>query len=362
MTRLVNRRRLLLFAVLALGLLLVVAVVGLYRGDLPVEVLEEEYANDASRFAEILGSRVHYRDQGDGPVLVLLHGTAASLHTWDGWTRVLGDRYRILRLDLQGYGLTGPNADRDYSIDRQIAVLDELVARRRVDRLAVAGNSLGGLVAWRWAARRPDLVSHVILLAPAGAPRPATPEEDRATEPGFRTIDLARVPVLRELMTKLTPRAMIRASLEQVYGDPSKITPETVRRYYRLLRREGNRQALVDSMSRRLPSREAPGASTVPEPSDVRQPTLVQWGAEDTWIPPTNAERFAEAMPDAETIVYPGLGHVLMEEAPEPTARDAALFLESHGLESHGLESHGLESHGLESHDEPVSRTTRDEG
>ncbi len=313
-------------------------VLSLYRGEIPPEELEALYAagpkHAASQFVEIEGSRVHFRDEGpkDAPASLLLHGTAASLHTWDGWVERLGSRFRLLRLDLQGYGLTGPNRQKDYSIDQQIRVITTLMDRRGIPSAAVAGNSLGGLIAWRLAAAHPDRVRSLILLSPAGAPPPETADKAPKTRRGFRTLDLAKIPGLRSLLTRLTPRFLIRRSMEQVYGDPSRLSEELVERYYLMLRRRGNRQALVDAMSQRVPSSTAGSPiSTAGSRSlaDVSQPTLIQWGSKDRWIPVEHGSRFHRILPASSLIIYPDLGHVPMEEDPERTAEDAERFLQS---------------------------------
>ena len=268
-------KRRLTTAALVVALLIGGCTATLYRPSLPPATVEAEYAAAPSTFEQLAGSRVHVRDEGDGPTLVLLHGTGASLHTWDAWLRVLGNGFRIIRVDLQGFGLTGPNDDRDYSIDRQIEVIDALMARRNITSWAVAGNSLGGLIAWRWAAREPERISHTILLAPAGAPRdPATPRE----QAGFRMIDLAKIPGVREVTMKLTPRFLVRRGLEQVYGDPSRLDDATVRRYHRMLLRRGNRQALADAMS----GRGRGSTASRPNLSDVPAAHLDPSGARST--------------------------------------------------------------------------------
>lgn len=324
----------------ALSLLLVALLIStLYRGEISPSDLESLYASDSdgSRFAEIEGSRVHFRDQGppDAPALLLLHGTAASLHTWDGWVDRLENNFRILRLDLQGYGLTGPNLDKDYSVDRQIRVITSLMDQRGIRSAAVAGNSLGGLIAWRFALAHPDRARSLVLLSPAGAPpAPNSPPADDSggnskKGSGFRMLDLAKIPGLRLLLTRLTPRFLIRRSLEQVYGDATRLEDSQVERYYLMLRRRGNRQALVDTLAQKKQPGSASARSKEPAPSaaDVTQPTLILWGSKDRWIPVEHGSRFHQTMPNSRLIVYPDLGHVPMEEAPERTAADAETFL-----------------------------------
>ena len=331
-------KKLLLISGLVLTALLLAVGVVAYHPDIPADELERRYADSDSQFLDIKGSRVHFKDVGspDLPALLLVHGTASSLHTWDGWADQLGERFRILRLDLPGYGLTGPNAAGedgrgDYSIRYRLEVIDALMAARGVDRLAVAGNSLGGLIAWRYAAEYPERVAATILVNAAGAPRGRVQEEDasadetseNAAPKSFRVIDLVSMPVVNQLMTSLTPRFLIRDALRQVYGDPSKVSEALIDRHHAMLLREGNRRAMVDAASQRTLTSRPPV-----EVSQVSQPSLVMWGRLDSWIPVADAERFHAALPDSELVIYEHAGHVPMEEIPAETAAATLDFLE----------------------------------
>ena len=314
---------------MVLLLLLVVAAAVGVRPDLSPESLEALYTDDTSEFADLAGQRVHFRDQspdqsGAAQTLVLIHGTASSLHTWDAWVAELIDHVRIVRLDLQGYGLTGRNAADDYSIERQIQTIEELRQRQGIEHMAVAGNSLGGHIAWRYALAHPERVSHLILIDPAGA----------STSPRFkdlvppvgdgsegRILDLASVPVLRNVLEIVTPKFLIRRALEQVYGDQTKVSDALVDRHHRLLRRRGSRAALTHSMNQKSMPPESPNFE------DIVQPTLVMWGSEDTWIPISHAEVFHQSLPCSQLSVYFGIGHVPMEELPVDTAADALDFI-----------------------------------
>lgn len=301
-----------------LVLLLAVATGGLaawlYEADRSVEELSA-WTNAASRFVDVDGLRVHYRDEGvrDGPVLLLLHGTAASLHTWDGWTASLSNRHRIVRLDLPAYGLTGPRADRDYRIGTYVDFVEAFVTAVGLPQFHIAGNSLGGNIAWRYALAHPERVQSVTLIDASGYPR----DESRPLPLAFR---LARTPIAGELLRHVSLPSLYRASLEDVYADDSRITDALVRRYYELGLRAGNRDAFLDR------------ARMVREPAHDRiagleAPTLVMWGAADTWIPVSNAWRFLADLPNAVLALYDGAGHVPMEEMPEATAACAAAFV-----------------------------------
>lgn len=289
-----------------------------YRRDIPAATLRAEYADAASRFLEVDGTVLHVKDQGPRaaaaaatPPLVLLHGTGASLHTWDGWIDALGDDFRLVRFDLPGFGLTGPNPEHDYRITRYVATLDALLDRLALARVDLAGNSLGGEIAWRYALAHPERVRRLVLIDAAGYPH---------SEGDGNVLSAGRVPVLRRLLRRVTPRFLVEEGLRQVYADDAKITPALIERHHRLLLREGNRDAMVARLN--VPPEDRSAA--LPE---IDQPTLVLWGAEDPWIPLEHGHRFARDLPRAELIVYDDLGHVPMEEDPARTAADVRAFL-----------------------------------
>ncbi len=281
-----------------------------FQPDLSPGILERRYATDGSAFIEVGGARVHYREEGprDAPTVLALHGVYSSLHTWDGWVEELADEYHIVRLDLPGFGLTGPNEERQYDFGYYTAFLDAFCDALGLDEVAVAGNSLGGAIAWRFAVTAPDRVRQLLLLN-AGRQHLVPPAAELFTSPGLDVVP-----------RYYTPRATTRAILNDAYGDPQRLTEPTVRRYHDLLRRRGNRRAVIDLMRMVEP---APY-----DPTHVDVPTLVQWGEADTWLPLELGERFTAEIPAATLETYPGVGHVSMEEAPTPTASDAAAFLD----------------------------------
>ncbi len=291
-----------------------VAAAVLFRGDESVESLRASYGGPKSAYATIDGMEVHYRDEGSGPrtPLLLLHGTSSSLHTWDGWVARLGTDRRVIRLDLPAFGLTGPRPDGDYKTTTYVDFLLRFLDLHGLERVDVAGNSFGGKIAWALAALHPERVRRLVLVDPAGLPGMKRP-------PMFR---LAATP-LSGLIRWCTPDFIVRNNLEQVYGDDALIEDALVERHARLLRRTGNRQALID----RILTGDPPSLST--RLRDIRAKTLILWGEADTWIPLEFAYTFRDTIPDAKLITYPGVGHVPMEEDAEETARDARRFLDS---------------------------------
>lgn len=302
----------------ALAGLLALAFLLLRTPDEPWAALRADYASPASTFLEVApGFRVHVRDEGarDGPALFLIHGSNTSLHSWEPWVEHLGDRLRLISLDLQGHGLTGPTPDGCYTPDCMADTIEAVRERLGIERMAIAGSSMGGNVALSYALAHPERVSHLILVGSSGAPVRA----DRPLPIGFR---IARLPVLREVAAHVTPRSVIARTLEQSVSVQSVVTDAAIERYWRLLRAPGNRQATIARFSQGIPQRSAA------ELAPLRGiPTLILWGEADALIPVSAALWFKAALPDSKLIVYPGIGHLPQEEAPDRTAADVAVFL-----------------------------------
>ncbi|MFY9114154.1 MAG: alpha/beta hydrolase [Dethiobacteria bacterium] len=298
-----------------LFVLLVVAaiILGHIRIDIPVETLAQEFANEQSRFIEVDGLNVHYRDEGEGEPLVLLHGWSASLHTWDVWTEKLKRDFRVIRLDLPAFGLTGPATDADYSIDYYVDFLDHFLTALDVQESYIAGNSLGGGITWLYAAKYPEKVKKIILLDAAGY---------RAEMPSIEK--LASPDTVRSVIRYITPRYAIHFLVKQVYGENEKVTDETVSRYHRLLLREGNREVMFRVLDK-IQDRENEDVKQLLNGIEV--PALIIWGEKDAWIPLELAYRFEQDIPNARLITYENAGHIPMEEIPEVTAHDARSFL-----------------------------------
>ncbi|MEM1318835.1 MAG: alpha/beta hydrolase [Bacteroidota bacterium] len=282
-----------------------------WHSDIPLETLEAKYHYPDSKSIRIQDMKVHYRDVGEGMPLVLIHGTAASLHTWEGWIDRLSPHFRVIAMDLPAFGLTGPHPNRDYSMGAYTSFVDAFLQALNIDSCHIAGNSLGGQICWNYAIRYPDRLRKMVLLDASGF------EMDKPMPLGFR---LAQNPVTRPLLTRVTPKSLHRSSLLEVYGDDRKVTEALVDRYFELMLRPGNRTAFVDRANQ-LYTGELDKLST------ITLPTLILWGEEDRWIDLWAGQRFDEELSNANLIVYPGVGHVPMEEIPEQSAADVLAFL-----------------------------------
>jgi len=310
----------------ALVLLLAGFVAFNWAPDRPVAELTARWAQPPSSFIDIAGMKVHVRDEGvrDDPApIILLHGTSASLHTWDGWARALQGERRVLRVDLPGFGLTGPAPDGDYTIEAYVRFMGAFLDHFAIRNCIIAGNSFGGWVAWETALAQPGRVDALILVDSAGYTL-----QSQAVPLGFR---IAKIPVLNRLVEDMLPRALIEASVQSVYGDPARVTPGLVDRYYEITLREGNRAALVQ--------RFAQAAAGIDE-ARIRQvgvPTLILWGGRDRLIPLEYGERFKRDIAGSSIVVFDDLGHVPQEEDPARTVAAARQFLESQSSMAAGV-------------------------
>lgn len=300
-------------------LLLVVLGVGMvlaWAPDSAVETLKPRWAQAPSRFVEVSGMQVHVRDEGprdDPHPVVLLHGTSDSLHTWEGWAQDLKGQRRVIRFDLPGFGLTGPNPKGDYSIAAYVQFVAAVMDVLGVQSFVLAGNSLGGQIAWGTALAWPQRVHRLVLVDAAGYPM-----QPQSIPLGFR---LARIPALRGLMEHALPRFLVESSVRNVYGDPTKVTSALVDRYYELTLRSGNREALGLRLDQGF-------SGAQDRIKDLKIPTLILWGSRDYLIPLDNAKRFAADIAGSKLVIFEGLGHVPQEEDPRSTVLAVRDFLQ----------------------------------
>jgi pimeloyl-ACP methyl ester carboxylesterase len=285
-----------------------------YAPSLPPDLLIARYANAHSRFIDVGGAHAHVRDEGnpDGIPVVLIHGSMGSLHMWEGWLPELAGKARLVSVDLPGHGLTGAWPRDEYTIDAYADFVEVLVDTLNLDRFVLVGHSMGGAVAWSFAATRPQRVSQLVLVDAAGYPR----ESGSVPLP----TRLARMPVVGDLGIYFKPDRLARRSLLEVYGDPAMVTPERVARYAELQRFPGNREATVQRARTQEPLDPAPLKRL-----DV--PTLILWGAVDRWVPVADAFRFQNDIKGAQLEIFEKLGHNPMEEDPKATAAAVAAFL-----------------------------------
>jgi pimeloyl-ACP methyl ester carboxylesterase len=283
-----------------------------------VAELSERWATPPSTFMDIKGMSIHLRDEGprsDMQPILLIHGTSASLHTWDGWTSALSTHRRVIRFDLPGFGLTGPEPTNTYTIEHYASVVVAVLDALDIDSAVIGGNSLGGNIAWVTAVLHSERVSALVLVDPSGYAF-----KSESVPIAFR---LSQSKLASLLLKDFIPRSIVEGSVKNVYGDPNLVTNELIDRYYELALREGNRDALNE---RFLQS--SPGAFTE-QLGSIDVPTLIMWGNQDRLIPPALGKRFEQDISNSQLVMFDELGHVPHEEDPVATVANVQAFLAS---------------------------------
>lgn len=316
MKSLKNKKSIKKYVLYTILVLLVLLIKGAVYFDISVDDLKKEYANEHSKFIEIDGMQVHYRDEGTGFPIVLIHGTSSSLHTWNDWTSVLKKKYRVIRMDLPAFGITGPNTTADYSIKSYTNFLHQFLDKIKLDKFYLGGNSLGGNIAWNYTLEHPDKIEKLILIDASGLP---------TNKPQPAIFKMAKTPILNSLFLYVTPKFFIRKNIKEVYEDDNKITDELITRYQKMTLRVGNRQAFLDRA--KLDFRQERNIN-LERLKHIKTPTLLIWGAKDNWIPLNNGKRMDSVLPNSKLVVLEKSGHVPMEESPEESLAILNVFLD----------------------------------
>lgn len=292
-----------------LALAIVALALWLYAPDKPRAMLEATYPGD---YRIVDGVRLRLRDSGprDAPAVILLHGFGASLDTWEPWAQALSSRFRVIRLDLPGFGLTGPDPTGDYSDARGMTILRDLMDQLRIDRASLIGNSLGGRLAWNFAAQHPERVARLVLVSPDGF-----------ASPGFAYDQAPEVPLMMRALPYVAPRAMLKDSLAAAYANPARLTEATLTRYRDMLLAPGVRRAMLARMGQTILHDPAPTLAR------ITAPTLLLWGEQDAMIPIANAADYLRYLPHATLVRLPQLGHLPFEENPSRSLPAVTRFL-----------------------------------
>ena len=286
------------------------------ESDRPVEELIPLYANKDSKFMDILGMKVHYRDEGvatDTLPLILLHGMSSSLNTWDSVVIALKPHKRVISLDLPGFALTGPSPENAYNFPYYSKFIDSFTTRLKIKRFILVGNSMGGAISWNYALHNPSRLAKMVLVDAAGYPKKG--------ESGSLGFKLASTPVINNLLLYVTPKALVRKSLETVYYDQSRVTDEQVERFHDVAIREGNRETALQIFK----------GSFKGDPKQIKTiktPTLILWGDHDNLIGVNNVENFLKDIQGSKAEVYKNVGHVPMEEVPGKVASSILGFVQ----------------------------------
>ncbi|WP_114520352.1 alpha/beta hydrolase [Altererythrobacter sp. ZODW24] len=282
----------------------------------PVE-MRAKYGGEPSQFVDVGdGLRVHLRDEGprDAPVVMLLHGSNADLHTWEPWTEALKSEYRVIRFDQIGHGLTGPAPDNNYTMPSFTSTITKVADELDLGTFVIGGNSMGGGIAMAYALEHPERLDGLVLVDASGAPI----EREGG---GNLAFTLAQIPGVGSVLSQMLPRSLVERSLSQSVSNQEVVTSEAVDRYWEMARYPGNRDATRARFA-------TPRTAFTPEQAQGMQvPTLVMWGEEDSLIPFAASAWFKSNLPNAVEVTYPGIGHLPMEEAAGPSSSDLRKWL-----------------------------------
>ena len=295
--------------------ILAIVLYGLWTPDLERAELEKRYVASAPQMVDVDGLKVHYKETGPqgAPALLLLHGFGSSLQAWDDWSVKLDQKYRVIRLDLPGFGLTGASPANDYSEEKDLAILTHFADKLGLEKFSVIGHSMGGKMAWSLAASQPERVQALVLMAPDGFPD----AKDIGTKP-------YEVPAVTGLIKYFLPKYLVRKSVEPAFAQADALSDALVNRYFDMLRAPGVRGAILERSNQTIYT------DPVPRLKAIKAPTLLIWGEQDQMIPSTNAQSYANVLPNSTTVLLPKLGHLLQEEQPEKGLTAVMQFLDGH--------------------------------
>ena len=310
---------------LALVALLVIAFLIFRTPDTDAAEMRAKYGGPPSQFVAIgEGVTVHLRDEGpkQAPALILLHGSNADLHTWEPWVQALKAKYRVIRFDQVGHGLTGPDPKDDYSRANYVAHVGAVADKLGLKQFILGGNSMGGKHALAYAIAHPERVTGLVLVDGSGGPMLKLDKKKDDEDSGNIGFKIAQTPGINLLVEQITPRSLIAQSLEQSVSVKSVASEAAIDRYWEMLRYPGNRRATLKRFSQPYdPLGEA-------EIAAVATPALILWGEEDRLIPVEAGQWLAKTLPNNRLVVYPGIGHLPQEEAVAATLGDLLPWLD----------------------------------
>ncbi|MFN0037374.1 MAG: alpha/beta fold hydrolase [Saprospiraceae bacterium] len=283
-----------------------------WHDDFAAGQVVEQYAFPDSKFVQVDGMDIHYRTSGKGDPILLLHDAQSSLHTWAGWTEKLSEKQQVLSVDLPGFGLSAAHPQGSYSAFMYASFLDSFLQKLNLKKVSLAGCGLGAQIAWQFAAESPQRVDKLILLDAPGFEKKGTTLINW----------FASTPVLNRALWKVTPRYFVRLYLEGIWADDALVADSLVQRHFQFLLLPGHRKAFTDRASVR---NNRPPIDLIER---ISAPTLILWGAEDTYISPEHAYDFHKRIKKSLLKIYRNTGHWPQEENPAQTAQDVQAFLD----------------------------------
>lgn len=307
------------FKISGVLILAAIAALAVFWFTRPADVVFDEMKasiphSQFSKFADLGGLRVHYLDKGEGTPIVLIHGYTSSTYTWKDQFDELAKRFRVIAVDLKGFGFSD-KPDGDYSRRAQGEVVAGLLEKLNIQRAWLVGNSMGGETALNVAVAHPEKVLGLVLIDSAGVKM----QGRSSLAPWY-----LQMPVIGRLLTALalTSDKLVRSGLEKSFFDDSKITDERVSAYYHPLRTRGGQ---LSATRAREQFELFPVEDRIP---GIKAPTLIIWGSEDELIPLEAGRKLNELISGSKLVVFEKCGHVPQEEMPERVLSEIAGFVQ----------------------------------
>ncbi len=273
--------------------------------------------SEFSKFAIIDGLTIHYQEKGNGTPIVLIHGFSSSTYTWKDVFVPLSENYRVIAVDLKGFGFSDKPSG-DYSRRTQAEIVSKFLNQIKIEKAWIAGNSMGGEVALNIALRHPEKVQGLILIDSAGVQAKGR----TSLAPWY-----LQTPLLGSALTafSLTSDKLIREGLEKSYFDDSKITEQHVETYYQPLTTRDGQAAVIQARKQ---------FSLHPienELSKIKAPSLLLWGKDDEIIPVEAGRKMKSLIKGSKLVVFERCGHMPQEELPYRALAEIVGFIGNNG-------------------------------
>ena len=281
-----------------------------------LEELRAKYGDAQSKYTTIGGIEVHYKDEGTGPAILMVHGSSSTLKTYDIETAILSSHYRVIRYDIPPQGLSGPISDEVLRHVQSTDIPAGLLQQLGIKDATCVGVSSGGTMCVYLAARHPELVGRLVLSnSPSDPVEGARPQNSKAFQEESK----------KERQTGFKSRAYWDAMLENFSGEPERISSYVREQYYDVNRRPPDKNILA------LDAIVADHAVAVDLMGKVKVPTLLVWGARDPLLTPPSMDALAGYLKNAAVskLLLPDVGHYPPLEIPARYAQIVATYIEA---------------------------------
>lgn len=255
-----------------------------------------EIKKNSGQYIMIGDNRVRYFEEGEGETVLFIHGIGQAMYTFRKNVHALSQYCHVVTVDLLGHGLSD-KPDIDYSIDDFSSMIYDFTQAMALENITLLGFSTGAVIALDVAQKHPELVKRLILLSPGGVTK---------TYPA--TVKFLTVPVISDIIFTFFSTKTVKKVLTQAYFDPTMVSRDLVRHYYKVLSNRENLDAAMTALSNWNDTEIAYRMS------EIKAPSYIFWGEEDTWHPLSMLDLYEDALPEVLSYTLADCGHILHEE------------------------------------------------